>query len=303
MNSEATLNCNGKEFKCVNVTHYQPCSLAERVGQESQYIINGEILPCASEVRCNDEDSVGCALARSIQSISVESTPIKTETIDNVPVKINVVTEVVAETPAAKSIAVDTLIDAVPVEVRAIEEVITEEVVIVSSTEKVAEKIVEPVIVANSEVPANDSAKSTVIVPAKKRKIAKFSPKRLIKGFRAAAWRPRVSLESQKDVVDSLRKRIFERRNKYESFVNTVLGKATPIKQSTTPVKQPAPGAPLNDEYGKCNKLDEFLFHFSYEPNVCTHYKSICTCFDTISLGTLKTFDTCTVFDYNCFEM
>lgn len=252
MNSEATLNCNGKEFKCVNVTHYQPCSLTERAGQESQYMINGETLACASEVRCNDEDLVGCALVRSVP-VPVELTPVKTESVDEVPVKTDIVAEVVAETPAVKSIAVDTPIDAVPVEVRAVEEVVAKEIA-VSSTEKAAEKVVEQAVVASSEAPTVDSAKSGAVVPAKKRKIAKFSPKRLIKGFRAASWRPRVSLESQKDVVDRLRKRIFERRNKYESFVNIVLGKATPVKQSVAPAKQPAPGAPLHDDYGKCKQ-------------------------------------------------
>lgn len=249
MNSEATLNCNGKEFKCVNNTHYQPCSLTERAGQESQYMINGEILPCASAVHCNDDDSVGCAFSRSVP-VPIELTPVKTESVDEVPVEMDVVAEVVAETPALKSIVIDTPVDAVPVEERAVEEVAAEAIA-VSSTEMAAEKVVELVVVASTEPPAVDSAKSAVTAPAKKRKIAKFSPKRLIKGFRAASWRPRVSLESQKDVVDSLRKRIFERRNKYESFVNTVLGKATPVKQSVAPVKQPAPGAPFNDDYGK----------------------------------------------------
>lgn len=65
----------------------------------------------------------------------------------------------------------------------------------------------------------------------------KVGPIRLVNGFRAAIWRPKISLESQKDIADGLRQRIFERRNKYEKFVDNVLGKASPVSE-----KQQAPG-------------------------------------------------------------
>lgn len=78
--------------------------------------------------------------------------------------------------------------------------------------------------------------------------LKKVGPMRLVKGFRASTWRPKISLDSQKDVADSLRKRIYERRNKYEKFVDVVLGKATPVQSSA---KQPAPGQPAADPVGE----------------------------------------------------
>lgn len=73
MNSEATLNCNGKEFKCVNSTHYQSCSLTERVGKESQWIINGAILPCLAGQECNDVNAISCT------AVEIPTVPNQTE--------------------------------------------------------------------------------------------------------------------------------------------------------------------------------------------------------------------------------
>lgn len=86
LNSEATLNCNGNDFKCVNLTHYQPCSLTERKGQEPQWTINGIVLPCLIGQPCNDEKSVSCAVSRPVLSI-------ERETPSQIPVKVTVVQE------------------------------------------------------------------------------------------------------------------------------------------------------------------------------------------------------------------
>lgn len=79
----------------------------------------------------------------------------------------------------------------------------------------------------------------------------KVGPIRLVKGFRASTWRPKISLDSQKDVADNIRHRLFERRNKYEKFVDRVLGKATKVG----PAKQPAPGQPAQDPVGKFDNV------------------------------------------------
>lgn len=86
LNSEATLNCNGNDFKCVNLTHYQPCSLTERKGHEPQWTINGVVLPCLIGQPCNDEKSDSCAVSRPVQSI-------ERETPAQIPVKVTVVQE------------------------------------------------------------------------------------------------------------------------------------------------------------------------------------------------------------------
>lgn len=39
----------------------------QRSGQESQYMIDGIVLPCAADVKCSNEDTVSCAVSRSIQ--------------------------------------------------------------------------------------------------------------------------------------------------------------------------------------------------------------------------------------------
>lgn len=70
LNSEATLNCNGKEFKCINATHYQPCSLTERSGQQPLWTINGVTLRCAAGKSCDDQSAEFCGIAaRTIQPV------------------------------------------------------------------------------------------------------------------------------------------------------------------------------------------------------------------------------------------
>lgn len=136
LNSEATLNCNGKEFKCINSTHYQPCSLTERSGQQPQWTINGVILPCAKEKSCDDESSFGCGnVARDAQPV-IQPSQIPVEvTVVQKPVKVEVpvvaaVEEIAApakalpvEEPAVASVA--TLVTAAPVEQQRPAELVT----------------------------------------------------------------------------------------------------------------------------------------------------------------------------------
>lgn len=97
---------------------------------------------------------------------------------------------------------------------------------------------------ANLPVPSanvSDSTKAEDVSTKKKFSIAplkKVGPIRLVNGFRSSQLRPRISLETQKDVADNVRQWMYERRNKYEKFVDNVLGKASPLG-----AKQPAPGA------------------------------------------------------------
>lgn len=118
LNSEATLNCNGKDFKCVNSTHYQSCSLVERNGQPPQYSISGVVLPCSSGVACNDENTVNCAVQRqqSVQEVvnsAPSEIPVKVTVVDDTPVAVDAVKSVEPEVvpndaSAAKSLPVET---------------------------------------------------------------------------------------------------------------------------------------------------------------------------------------------------
>lgn len=126
-----------------------------------------------------------------------------------------------------------------------------------------------------SNATAVDTVKSGVTKSQKKKpfnlkNVKKIGQIRLVKGFRPANLRPKISLDTQKDVADKLRKSLFERRTKYENFVNNVLGKASPVKQSSKKPtkKQPAPGAPLTPgavaHDGEMHLISNFLkFSFS----------------------------------------
>lgn len=59
---------------------------------------------------------------------------------------------------------------------------------------------------------------------------------RLVKGFRAKQWRPRLKLDEQKDVANKLRKKLFTRHNKYVKFVDIVLGKPSAVESEKKPV-------------------------------------------------------------------
>lgn len=98
MNSAATLNCNGREFKCINATHYQPCSLTQRSGQQPQYTINGVVLPCAQGKSCDEASAFGCAaVARTAQPIDQPS---------QIPVQVTIVHEPVKQAAPAVVAAV-----------------------------------------------------------------------------------------------------------------------------------------------------------------------------------------------------
>lgn len=109
MNSEATLNCNGKEFKCVNSTHYQPCSLTERSGQQPQYMINGNVLPCVAGKMCSDESVTCCG--------SLTEIPVKVETAakedapaaEGMSVPSSPLKSLAVEEPAAAPVAASTV--------------------------------------------------------------------------------------------------------------------------------------------------------------------------------------------------
>lgn len=108
LNSEATLNCKGKDFKCVDLTHYQSCSLTERTGQESQWTINGVVFPCLAGQSCSDDSQFSCGVARTVPS---SDEPIQ------IPVEITIVSEPIVkpeeETAPAKSLPVDEPIQAI----------------------------------------------------------------------------------------------------------------------------------------------------------------------------------------------
>lgn len=246
MNSEATLNCNGKEFKCVNATHYQPCSLVERSGAEPMYTINGVILPCLNDQKCNDQTAVNCAIAsRTIES---ENIPVVPVVVANEP-KIEVSS---TESAGLRVAAVEE--NVVPDVKENKETVSTPEVK--NDPSPTAETVanVSNETAAATKIPTDkDDQTKAVAGPVNYLKAQKpFKPIRLVNGFRAATWRPKISLDQQKDVADTLRQKSFERRNKYETFVNAVLGKASPV-----PIKKP-----LGDgkDSGKSKTIWPFFF-------------------------------------------
>lgn len=122
-----------------------------------------------------------------------------------------------------------------------------------------------PAPVANATASA-DMVKTEQAKPAKKKfswkGLKKVGPIRLVKGFRAATLRPKIALDSQKDVADNVRQKLFERRNKYEKFVDKVLGKASPVKSE----KQPAPGGGVAHD-GKLNQKQKFYLTFIEKKN------------------------------------
>lgn len=99
-----------------------------------------------------------------------------------------------------------------------------------------------------SNATAVDAAKSEPSNKSSKKRFS-FAPLkkvgtiRLVNGFRSSKLRPKIALDTQKDVADNVREWLYERRNKYEKFVDNVLGKANPLG-----AKQPAPGAPQSDD-------------------------------------------------------
>lgn len=151
LNSEATLNCLGKEFKCVNSTHYQTCSLTERSGQQPQWTINGVILPCVAGQECSDESTINCAAARVVQ-------PIENEVQSQIPVEVTVAQEPVV------AVAVEAPVESVATPAKSLpaEEVMAEApaavvapVVPIPSEEAIAET---PVATPAKSLPAEDAA-------------------------------------------------------------------------------------------------------------------------------------------------
>lgn len=110
-----------------------------------------------------------------------------------------------------------------------------------SESPAVVEQKVESQLSQNSSELA-DATKAEPSTSSKKKfsfgPLKKVGPIRLVNGFRSPHLRPRIQLDSQKEVADNVREWLYERRNKYEKFVDNVLGKANPIG-----AKQPAPGA------------------------------------------------------------
>lgn len=61
LNSETSLNCNGKEFKCVNQTHFQLCSPNGNVG-EGLTTIDGVVESCIAGQKCDDGSLTHCGV-------------------------------------------------------------------------------------------------------------------------------------------------------------------------------------------------------------------------------------------------
>lgn len=101
----------------------------------------------------------------------------------------------------------------------------------VTSAAPVAAVDATPTPAAAVATAAVDAVKTDV-----KSKTKKAGPLRLVKGFRAAKWRPKISLDTEKSVADKIRRSLNSRRIKYERFVQNVLGKASPLGKDPVPV-------------------------------------------------------------------
>lgn len=84
----------------------------------------------------------------------------------------------------------------------------------------------------------------------------KVGPIRLVNGFRSSTLRPKIALDEQKDVADDVRQWLYERRNKYEKFVDRVLGRASPITTKKTSESHKGSEVLKNDEK-PADKKDE----------------------------------------------
>lgn len=172
------------------------------------------------------------AAPNAVEAASVVPVPIEAVPAKSVPAKL---------VPASVQAPADVPVQAVQSPVKSVP----------ASSESLAvveQKKESQSVLAAANVPAQNSSvtDTTKAEPPKQSPKKKFSfsplkkvgPIRLVDGFRSSQLRPRISLDSQKDVADNVREWLYERRNKYEKFVDNVLGKASPIS-----AKQPAPGA------------------------------------------------------------
>lgn len=64
LNNEASLDCNGKEFKCMNQTHFQLCSPNESKGL-GLTTIDGVIETCVAGQKCNDQSTKHCGVLKA----------------------------------------------------------------------------------------------------------------------------------------------------------------------------------------------------------------------------------------------
>lgn len=99
----------------------------------------------------------------------------------------------------------------------------------------------------SKEKPSKEKKKSGIKNPLKK-----VGQIRLVHGFRSSKLRPKIALDEQKDVADNVRHWLYERRNRYERFVDRVLGRASPIS-----VKKPADEKKEPEVMKKDDKKDE----------------------------------------------
>lgn len=90
--------------------------------------------------------------------------------------------------------------------------------------------------VTAAEVAIAATTDATAVAADEVKSDTKKSPLRLVKGFRAAKWRRKISLDTEKNLADNVRKNINSRRIKYERFVKNVLGKASPVGTTEAPV-------------------------------------------------------------------
>lgn len=79
--------------------------MTERSGQEPQWTINADVLPCLTEQLCNEESSLGCAVAiRAVQENEIQQ---------QIPVEVTIVQEPVVESIALKGLPVEDAVAAV----------------------------------------------------------------------------------------------------------------------------------------------------------------------------------------------
>lgn len=60
LSGDSTLTCFGKNFKCINATHYQRCSFTARAGQFAVMSLSGVPEKCLNDRYCDTQSAIPC---------------------------------------------------------------------------------------------------------------------------------------------------------------------------------------------------------------------------------------------------
>lgn len=69
--------CNGREFKCLNATHYQKCVSIDRIGASPLLTLSDKVLTCLEGLTCDEkgDDNCGQIVKSESDNTAVKSSP------------------------------------------------------------------------------------------------------------------------------------------------------------------------------------------------------------------------------------